>query len=129
MKQTRFYPKATILLLAATAWFAAPARAVVSTRWSLNPANGDWNLSDNWSGMTVPNGPGDVAAFGLSSITSLFLSANTELDSIVFNRGASAYTITASPTRTLTVSGSGIVNNSGINQTWSQRLIVAAMPA
>src|SRR5439155_19666716 len=51
-----------------------------------------------------------------SNIIGVSLSANTEVDGIVFNAGASAFTITASPSFTLTISGVGITNNSGIMQ-------------
>ena len=104
-----------LFLFIAMSAMAPPARAIIAT-WNANPANGDWNLASNWSSMAPPNGPADIATFGLSSITSVFLSANTEVDSVIFNAGASAYTITARPMRTLTVSGAGIMNNSGITQ-------------
>ena len=80
------------------------------------PQTGDWNTPGNWNPATVPNGPADLAAFGVSSITGLSLSANTQVNTITFNAGASAYTITASPALTLTISGTGIVNSSGIPQ-------------
>ncbi len=70
----------------------------------------------NWSSLAAPNGPSDLATFGVSSTTSVFLSANTEVDSIVFNPSASAYTITATATRILRLSGAGVVNNSGVSQ-------------
>jgi outer membrane autotransporter protein len=83
--------------------------------------DGDWNLFDpefgsNWTGNVVPNGPSDTATFAVSRITSVFLSDDTEVNGIVFNAGASAFTITASSGFTLTISGVGITNNSGITQ-------------
>ena len=66
--------------------------------------------------MTVPNGPADIATFGSSSVTDISPSADTEVNGIVFNPGASAFTITASPTGILTISGAGIINNSGVVQ-------------
>ena len=50
--------------------------------------------------MTVPDGPADTATFWSSSITDISLSTDNdlnlaELNFIVFNAGASAYTITA----------------------------------
>ncbi len=103
------------LILIASTVMVGPARGLTGT-WNLNPANGDWSIPSNWSSNAVPNGPTDVATFGLSAITNVFLSANTEVDSIVFNPGASAYTVTASPTRTLILSGGGIGNMSGLTQ-------------
>ena len=113
MKAFLFRKRLAIFI--ASCSIAAPALGINGT-WNTSPANGDWNVRANWSAMGVPNGPADIATFGLSSITSVFLSANTEVDSIVFSPGASAYTITASPTRALTVKGAGIVNNSGSSQ-------------
>jgi hypothetical protein len=59
--------------------------------------------------MTVPNGPRDIATFGLSSTTSISISANTEVNAVTFTPGNSGYTVTVNPTLTLTVSGAGIV--------------------
>ena len=87
-----------------------------SATWKSSPASGDWNRATNWMPQTIPNGPSDTATFASSSITSVSLSANTEVDGIVFNGAASAFTITAGPTLTLTVSGAGIPNNSGVAQ-------------
>jgi len=85
-----------------------------SATWKANPASGDWNTATNWTPQTIPNAPSDTATFATSNTTSVSLSANTEVNGIVFNAGASAFTIIAGPTLTLTVSGAGIVNNSGI---------------
>src|SRR5439155_16275992 len=64
----------------------------------------------------VPNGPSDTATFALSNTTGVSLSADTEVNGIVFNPGASAFTIATSPGFQLTISGVGITNNSGIAQ-------------
>ena len=87
-----------------------------SATWKTNPATGDWNHAANWTPPTIPNGPSDTATFAASNTTGVSLSANTEVNGIVFNVGASAFTITVVPTLTLTVSGAGIANNSGITQ-------------
>ena len=114
MRQAAFNRYILVLILSAV--MSARAEAT-SGMWSGNPGNGDWHVPSNWSSVSVPNGPADIATFGVSSTTSVFLSASTQLDRIVFNPGASAYTITTRPTRTLTVSGAGIVNHSGLTQT------------
>ena len=44
--------------------------------------------------MTVPNGMADTATFDSSKRKNVSLSANTQVDGIVFNAGASAFTIT-----------------------------------
>ena len=88
-----------------------------SATWNLNPITGDWNTAPNWSPATVPNGPDDVATFATSSKTGVTLSATTEVDSIVFAPGASAFTIqAASSYLPLNVTGAGVVNNSGTTQ-------------
>src|SRR6266699_6058401 len=86
----------------------------ISAQWDLDPISGDWNTAANWTPMGVPNGPADVATFGLSHTTDVSISADTEVNSIVFTPTATnPYTITASAGLTLTISGAGITNNSG----------------
>ncbi len=88
-----------------------------SATWDLNPGSGDWNTATNWTPVTVPNGSGDTATFALSNITSVSISANTEVNGTAFTSAATnSYTIMASPGLTLTFSGTGITNNSGITQ-------------
>jgi outer membrane autotransporter protein len=84
--------------------------------WLPAPATGDWNTGGNWSSGTPPNGPADTATFGNSSLFNVSLSANTEVNSILFTVSAPIYIITASPTTTLTLSGVGITNNSAATQ-------------
>jgi len=91
----------------------APA---ASATWSLNPSSGDWNTATNWTPPTVPNGPSDTATFGVSNTTDVSLSSGAEVSSIVFNAGASPFTITASPAGPLVVSGGGVTNNSPTTQ-------------
>ncbi|PYK12104.1 MAG: hypothetical protein DME65_05105 [Verrucomicrobia bacterium] len=87
-----------------------------SAAWKASPASGDWNTPTNWRPQTVPNGPSDIATFAGSDTTSVSFSANTEVNGIAFNPGASAFTITVASTLTLTISGAGIGNNSGLAQ-------------
>ena len=44
-----------------------------SATWNLNPTTGQWNNAGNWTPATVPNGPNDVATFGVSSETNVLL--------------------------------------------------------
>jgi autotransporter-associated beta strand protein len=86
-----------------------------SATWNASPASGDWNTPANWTPAAVPNGPGDIASFGISSINALSLRTNIELDSMVFDSvggTSTSYTISTGPAATLTFSGAGIVNNS-----------------
>lgn len=89
-----------------------------SATWNLNPAGDDWNTATNWTPNTVPNGKTDTATFDLSNVTDVTVSDYTTVDGIVFNPGASAFTITVGPVYTLTFDGAGIVNNSGVQQTF-----------
>jgi autotransporter-associated beta strand protein len=104
-----------LLVLSLILPFALDAQAGSAT-WNLNPASGDWNTATNWSPNTVPNGPSDVATFADSNQTDVSLSAVTEIDSIVFNPGARSFTITNAPFHEFTISGAGIINNSGVTQ-------------
>jgi autotransporter-associated beta strand protein len=91
-----------------------------SATWDLNPGSGDWNTAANWTPMTVPNASTDTAIFDLSHRSNISISANTQVNSIVFDSGAtSPFTITASPGFTLTLSGTGITNNSGTTQNFA----------
>jgi autotransporter-associated beta strand protein len=94
----------------------APAQADSAT-WNLNPTSGDWNTAANWTPATVPNGASETATFDVSNRTALSVTANTEVDSILFSPGASAFAITT--TQKLIFSGTGITNNSGIEQNFA----------
>jgi len=87
-----------------------------SATWNLNPASGDWNTAANWTPATIPNGSSDTASFAASNASDVSLSANTEVSGIVFDSGASAFTITPNPGTTLDITGTGITNNSGAIQ-------------
>jgi hypothetical protein len=87
-----------------------PCAQAGSAAWSSNPTSGDWNTAANWMPNTVPNAPTDVATFLASNTTDVSISAQTVVDSIIFNPGASAFTITSSRP-TFTLSGTGVVND------------------
>jgi autotransporter-associated beta strand protein len=86
-----------------------------SATWKTNPGSGDWNTASNWTPAAVPNDPADTATFALSNTTGISLSAVT-VNGVVFNAGASAFTISVRSRTELTISGVGITNNSGITQ-------------
>ena len=85
-----------------------------SATWLASPATGDWNTAANWTVGGPPNGSADAATFDVSTITRVSVSAETEVNEIVFNAGASAFAI--KPKVLLKISGVGITNNSGIMQ-------------
>src|SRR5215510_3254627 len=99
----------TLLLSTASSSFAG------SATWKANAANTDWNSAANWIANGPPNGPADTATFGTSNVKRPVISQTTEVNAIVFNPGASAFTIT-SPFFAFTISGAGITNNSGVVQ-------------
>jgi hypothetical protein len=93
-----------------------------SATWNLNPGSGDWNIAENWTPATVPNAVGDTATFGLTNTSNISISADVTVDTITFTSEAASnpYLITLgnSPyyTHTLTLTGDGVVNNSGTQQ-------------
>ena len=102
--------------------FAAATAFGGSATWNLNP-DGLWRPAHifNWTPATTPNGPADTATFDVSNVTSVGVDFDPiEVNGIVFNPGASAFTISVlAPTEvvvSLTISGVGITNNSGITQ-------------
>jgi autotransporter-associated beta strand protein len=67
---------------------------------------------------TVPDGSSDIATFGASNVTNLSIaSSDVEVDRIVFDSGAPAYIISVE-VYNLNLSGLGIVNNSGMVQSF-----------
>src|SRR5258708_694069 len=68
-----------------------------SATWDTSPTSGDWNTAANWTPPTIPNGSSDTATFAASDASDVSLSANTEVSGIIFDSGASAFTITPKP--------------------------------
>ena len=99
-------------------FFQATAAFAGSATWKAIPATENWFTASNWTPGTIPNGPADTATFASSNQRSPFIGFDTELNGIVFNPRASAFTIVNAPltSPTLTISGAGITNNSGIVQ-------------
>lgn len=88
-----------------------------SATWNLDPTSGDWNTAANWTPNTVPNSPADRATFDISNTSAITLSTSTQVNGIIFNPGASPYTVTVGPASfVLTIGGLGIQNESGIAQ-------------
>src|SRR6185369_8323891 len=86
-----------------------------SATWALNPVTEDWETAVNWVPNTVPDGPDDVATFGISNLTAISVEEK-EVNSIVFNPGASAYTINSASVLALAITGAGVINESGTTQ-------------
>jgi autotransporter-associated beta strand protein len=95
--------------------------AIPTPTWDEVPLSDNWNDANNWTPMTVPNGPADTATFAHSFTTGVSLSAVTQVRDINFvsSMFPSAYTITVGSTFSLTISainGTGITNDSGVTQ-------------
>jgi autotransporter-associated beta strand protein len=84
-----------------------------SATWNLSATSSDWNTAINWTPASVPDGPNDTATFDVSSTTAISFSEATQVNGIVFNPAASAFTFTMSPNLNFIISGAGIENNSG----------------
>jgi autotransporter-associated beta strand protein len=122
--------KLSILLVVSFTPIAASLLYGGSATWSANPPSNIWTSATNWQPTTVPNGPADTASFGISNVTHISVPDLApdgmgpdfiNVDSVVFNPGASAYTISVGAqstpfTASLNFSGAGIINNSGIAQ-------------
>jgi hypothetical protein len=85
-----------------------------SATWNSSGST-DWNTNANWTPTSGYPGTtaGDTATFNnLSSVNSLFVSANTTIAAISFNASEThAFTISADPTISLTLTGTGITNS------------------
>ena len=90
-----------------------------SATWNLNPTNGDWNTATNWNPATVPNGPDDTATFAMTRQDLITTTVPTEVNSIVFSADAIGFLIQSGTDAPLTITGIGVVNNSGLNQVFS----------
>src|SRR4051794_27180093 len=103
-------------LIAAALLFSAAQRHSLagSATWDQNPLSGDWNTAANWTPQTVPNATTDIATFDASTVTNVLVDfgSNINVDSVVFDSGAPAYTITLDVSN-LKLNGTGFVNNSG----------------
>ena len=102
-----FFPSATAILtlLLSTASSSFAGRAT----WKASPANREWFNVNNWAQGTIPHARGDTATFASSNRTNIDIFAfDMELNGIVFNPGASAFTIATNPTAhpTITIQGS-----------------------
>ncbi len=96
---------------------------MTTSRWNIQPANGEWNQGVNW---TPAGQPAEKAVFTDSSITLISFSADSEarVEEIEFSQEAPAYSFTFGPSATpaLTIAGQGVDNLSGRLQSF----IVAA---
>ena len=84
--------------------------------WFPNPGSGDWNTATNWTPSTVPT---VTATFGASSTTTISFSNSASIQTLQFNAAAPSYSFSLSNFFSLTITGTGIVNNSVHSPTFS----------
>jgi autotransporter-associated beta strand protein len=89
-----------------------------SATWRANATSGIWTSSANWSPSVIPNGPSDLATFGSSQQTAISIPSAIQVAGITFSPGASAFAIAPASTTgtTLTIGGTGIQNQSSVDQ-------------
>src|SRR5262249_53325526 len=107
--------------------FIASSALAGSATWNLNPTSNDWNTPANWTPNTIPDGVDDVATFDSSNQTSVVLNESVQLDQIDFDASASAYTFTCVPFAHFTMEGAGMINNSGVGQTFVTEAIAGML--
>ena len=112
--------RASRLGLLALICFGLHAAEAGSATWLQDPPSDKWNSAANWMPNTIPNGVNDIATFSVSNQTGVAMTADATVNSVIFQPGASAFTITTNTDSTLTVSGAGIENDSGLTQTFIQ---------
>jgi autotransporter-associated beta strand protein len=78
--------------------------------WTGGGSTPNWSDNDNWD-AGVPATGADVA-FGASAQTSVVQDVTASVSSLTFGANAPAYTITLLPSRSTTLTGSGVTNNS-----------------
>ena len=117
---SRFFTKATLLAFLVLA-LTNKGHAGSGTWVGRDPGNPyAWEYERNWDPNTIPETKDDVATFGVSSRTVIFIGAGTNAidpGTMVFNPGSSAYTFIPEGSG-LTLTKDGIINNSGVTQTF-----------
>ncbi|CEJ10539.1 Extracellular serine protease precursor [bacterium YEK0313] len=80
---------------------------------------GDYATPGNWTPATVPTGTSATATFTASGASAITIDGAQNTGTLVFASGASAYTFDFNPGGALRLGGTGIVNNSGLAQTFT----------
>jgi autotransporter-associated beta strand protein len=106
----------SILLCLGSFLLAAPHSLAVTATWKQNPSSSDWNTARNWMPRAVPNGSSDIATFFTTNQPFVQLSAPVEVSQTNFMVGANTFTISMPAFTTLTLSGPGVMNLSGVTQ-------------
>jgi len=112
-------PKSTAYIVhsiaAAVLLLTAQISLAGSATWLLSPQDSAWENANNWTTGGPPNGPSDIATFAQSSQTDVNISTPEEVNSIVFTSDSASFNFIFWG---LTISGTGVTNNSGVLQSF-----------
>ena len=96
-----------------------------SATWLSSPQDSAWENANNWTPGGPPNGPSDIATFAQSSQTVVNISTSVEVNSIVFTSDSASFDFSILGCNTLPcadqliISGTGVINNSSVSQTFA----------
>src|ERR1051325_8434902 len=122
MKTTR--ETVAYIIAAAAVLLAAQVTLAGSATWLASPVDSAWENPDNWTPGGPPNGPSDIATFAQSSQRYPNISTSVEVNSIVFSSGSPSFGIfilSFGGGAELVISGAGVINNSGVLQSFFAR--------
>jgi len=114
----RLFSRSRLLILSAACAIAMPAVSkAANDTWVGGGANGRWSLTGNWSGGAPASGGSTNLIFaGTVRLSATNNGQVSEINSITFNFGAGAFTLSGSA---LQIDAGGITNNSTNTQTLS----------
>jgi hypothetical protein len=112
-------------IAAATLLLSAQVSLAGSAMWLSSPQDSAWENANNWTPGGPPNGPSDIATFAHSSQRDVNVSTSEEVNSIVFASNANSFALHISPFGALRgeliISGTGVINNNSVQQTFYTR--------
>lgn len=79
-------------------------------------SDNNWSSNPNWSTGAGPGWAGDSVAFAGGTRLTPLMDTNYSVTGVIFNSGASSFTLGVAASRFLTLTGSGITNNSTASQ-------------
>lgn len=111
-----------LLVALGSNWLSA-----ATVTWDGGAGTGAWGTGTNWSTNSVP-GNGDNLVFNAAAANSQYTitlgGTRTTLGMVFSSTGATGFTFTDSTTRSLTINGSGLVNNNANTQTFTNRISI-----
>ena len=81
------------------------------------PNDASWGRNGNWSTFAAPGFIGDAVVFDAGVFLPPTMETNYSVTGVTFNNTAGSFTLGASASRFLTLTGSGVTNNSAASQT------------